>query len=399
MRKLFFALLAVSLTAGCHGQTRQTSSPEKTSGKVVGGGCDGCELMYIGMPTVISSTDTSPGWYEKGQKLIVTGTVYRLDGKTPAPGVIIYYWQTDNKGYYTPKKGMDERTKRHGHIRSWVKTDARGQYTIRTIRPAPYPGEAMPAHIHLSVKEPQIANEYYTDEINFDDDKYLIPHFKKYRQENRGGSGVVRVLLKDSLQIAEHDIVLGLNIPDYPEKNEASVSSGLNIGEDQPSFIPFHAYGPDKGTQTCPVCKYGRYHGIIYFVGNHPDWEEIKRWLLYLEQESREREKYLKVYFVYGNEQSYSRKEREAQLEQLGRALNIQNTALTYVPSFSDSRTEANLNKINPGAENTFIIYKHRSIVDKYINLKATQDNFKRISRSLDRTRGDYFGLPEPPHR
>lgn len=400
MKKLFWALLAVSLTTGCHGQTQQSSSPEKQpSQKIIGGGCDGCELMYIGMPEVIYATDTSAGWYEPGQKLVVTGTVYHLDGKTPAPDVIIYYWQTDNTGYYTPGEGMDERTKRHGHIRGWVKTDARGQYTIRTVRPAPYPGEAMPAHIHLSVKEPHIAREYYTDEINFDDDKLLIPHFKKYPQENRGGSGVVRVLLLDSLQIAEHDIILGLNIPNYPEKNEIPVSSGLDIGEDQPSFIPYHAYGPDKGTQTCPVCKYGRFHGIVYFVGNHPDWPQIKKWLSYLEQESRKREKYLKVYFVYGNEKSYSRKARETELEQLGKTLHLQNTALTFVPSFSDSGTEAHLNKINPEAENTFILYKHRSIVDKYVNLKATAENFGLISRSLDRTRGDYFGLPEPEHR
>lgn len=399
MKNLLFALLTTFLTTGCHGQSRPASSPKKAPAKIIGGGCDGCELMYIGMPEKISSTDTSPGWSEKGQKLIVTGTVYRLDGRTPAPDVIIYYWQTDHNGYYSPGKGMDERAKRHGHIRGWVKTDKHGQYTIRTIRPAPYPGEAMPAHIHLSVKEPQIANEYYTDEINFDDDKLLIPHFKKYPQENRGGSGVVRVLLQDSLQIAEHDIVLGLNIPGYPEKKEAGISSGLNIGEDQPSFMPFHAYGPDKGTQTCPVCKYGRYHGIVYFVGNQPDWKEIKSWLTFLEQEGRQRKKYLKVYFVYGNEKAYHRKTREAELEQLGRELQIQNTALTFVPSFSDSATEADLNKINTRAENTFIIYRHRSIVDKYINLKATQENFRLISRSLDRTQGDHFSLPEPPHR
>lgn len=76
----------------------------------------------------------------------------------------------------------------------------------------------MPAHIHLSIKEPDIENEYYTDEINFDDDKLLIPYSRKNKFENRGGSGIVRVLLKDSLQIAEHDIVLGLNIPNYPKK-------------------------------------------------------------------------------------------------------------------------------------------------------------------------------------
>lgn len=400
MKNLFITFLILYLTTGCQGQTRQTSSrePEAPSSKaLIGGGCDGCELMYIGMPEVISATDTSAGWYEPGQKLMVTGTVYHLDGKTPAPGVIIYYWQTDHNGYYSPRQGLDPRVKRHGHIRGWVKTDAHGQYTLLTVRPAPYPGEAMPAHIHLSVKEPGLPNEYYTDEINFDDDPLLIPHFKKYPQENRGGSGVVRVLLQDNLQIAEHDIILGLNIPNYPEKT--AVSSGLNIGEDQPSFMPFHAYGPDKGTQTCPVCQYGRFHGILYFVGNHPDWPEVKKWLSYLEQESRKREKYLKVYFVYGNALAYTRKARENELEQLGKELRIQNTALTFVPSFSDTASETHLNRINPEADNTFIIYKHRGIVDKYVNLEATAENFGLISKSLDRTRGEYFGLPEPEHR
>lgn len=396
MRRLtVFKLLFVCMAfVACKGQT---SEKVQTNGNgIVGGGCDGCELMYVGMPEEIAPADTSPGWNEKGQKLIVTGTVFQLDGKTPAKDVVIYYWQTDSEGYYSPKPGMDERAKRHGHIRGWVKTGEDGKYTINTIRPAPYPNDVLPAHIHLAIKEPDVENEYYTDDINFDDDKLLIPHFKKYPKENRGGSGVVRVLLKDNLQIAEHDIILGLNIPNYPKKTAASVESGLSIGEDQPSFIPFHAFGPDKGTRTCPVCKYGRYHGIIYFVGAHPDWAEIKTWLRFLEQESENRKKYLKVYFVYGNEKNYNPAERQKLLESIGNELNLKNMALTFVPSFSDSATEANLNKINPEVENTFIIYKHRRIVDKYINLKPTEGNFKTLSSSLDKTQGEYFDLPEP---
>ncbi|GAA4906058.1 hypothetical protein GCM10023313_05940 [Mucilaginibacter defluvii] len=256
----------------------------------------------------------------------------------------------------------------------------------------------MPAHIHLSIKEPGIANEYYPDEINFDDDKFLIPHFKKHPQENRGGSGVVRVLLKDSLQVAEHNIILGLNIPNYPRRQSTAIRSGLPVGEDQPSFTPFHAYGPDKGTRTCPVCKYGRYQGIIYFVGNNPDWNAMKNWLVFLEQQSIERQKYLKVYFVYGNEKDYDKGVREKQLERLGQALHIQNTALTFVPSFADRDSEVWLNKIDQGASNTFIIYRNRNIVDKYTDLKPVAENFKIISESLDRTRGDYFDLPEPKY-
>lgn len=204
------------LLLSCNGQTNERQAKE--TNRIIGGGCDGCELMYIGMPKEICSVDTSTGWNEKGIKLIVTGTVFQLDGKTPAPDVIIYYWQTDNEGYYSSKPGMDERVQKHGHIRGWVRTGKNGRYTINTIRPAPYPNDVLPAHIHLSVKEPDVVNEYYTDEINFDDDKLLAPHFKKYPQENRGGSGIVRILLKDSVQVAGHDIILGLNIPDYQKK-------------------------------------------------------------------------------------------------------------------------------------------------------------------------------------
>lgn len=384
----------------CSGQTKSDSASQKRSDlkKPVGGGCDGCEIMYVGMPEKIDAVDTSTGWTEKGQKLLVTGKVYKTDGKTPAPDVIIYYWHTDNNGLYSPKAGMDEKANQHGHLRGWVKTDAQGKYAIYTIRPAPYPNDALPAHIHLSIKEPNLENEYYPDDINFDDDKLLIPYLKKYPQENRCGSGLVRVLLKEDIQIAEHDIILGLNIPNYPEKSANEKSSGLNIGEDQPSFIPFHAFGPDKGTQTCPVCKYGRYHGIVYFVGNNPNWDEVKNWLKFLEQESITRQKYLKVYFVYGNENSYSKEARQKELELLGQELNIKNTALTFVPSFSDTKTEAHLNKINLSAENTFVIYKHRSIIDKYIDLKPTEKNFKMLSETLDKTKGDYFDLEEPGH-
>ena len=394
-------LLLLFFAFGCKGQTGNTENKTSPSQRnsVIGGGCDGCELMYIGIPKEISAIDTSAGWYEeKGQKLLLTGTVFEPGGKTPAPNIIIYYWHTDTEGYYASDANTEPKARIHGRLRGWVKSDQNGKYSIYTIRPAPYPNEDLPAHIHLSIKESDIKNEYYTDDVVFDDDPLLIPYMKKYPPENRGGSGIVRVLLNDDLPIAEHDIILGLNIPNYPKKQALDIQSGLDIGEDQPSFIPFHAFGPDKGSQTCPVCKYGRYHGIIYFVGNNPDWVEIKKWLGFLELQSSLRQKYLKAYFVFGNENSYSKSNREKELENLGKELNLQRIALTYVPSFGDHKTEAHLNKINPEIENTFIIYKNRRIVDKYIDLKANSENFALISNSLDRTRGDFFDLDGMPH-
>src|SRR4051812_6524092 len=153
-----------------------------------------------------------------------------------------------------------------------------------------------------------------------------------------------------------------------------------------------------RNKHTCPVCKYGRYHGIVYFVGNNPCWGEVKTWLKFLENESIKRDKYLKAYFVYGNSKGYSRAARQQELEKTGNGLGLKNIALTFVPSFKDDESQANLNKINPTVQNTFIIYKHGTIIDKFIDLKPTKENFRLISGVLDKTKGDYFDLPEPEH-
>ena len=212
--------ILISLLAGCNGQQDNKQSAQDTSGtKLVGGGCDGCELMYVGIPKDISPVDTSAGWLEQGQKLIITGNTYATDGQTPAPGVIIYYWQTDHNGYYSPKSGMEEKAKRHGHVRGWVKSDQDGKFKIYTIRPAPYPKDNIPAHIHLSIKEPSISNEYYTDDIVFADDPLLTSEIKS-RMENRGGSGIVNVIQQGDIQMAAHRIILGQNIPNHPSQSK-----------------------------------------------------------------------------------------------------------------------------------------------------------------------------------
>ncbi|MBX2938470.1 MAG: hypothetical protein KF880_00190 [Ferruginibacter sp.] len=398
---LAIALFLTGITFSTCNAQQSASNPNAPSQSMqVGGDFENNAFTYYGMPRVLSAIDTSAGFHENGQKLLITGTVFRKDGKTPVPNVLIYYYHTTPSGRYihrhTEPRSMEPNAQgqTHGYLRGWVQSDHNGQYKIYTLSARAYPTHDEPAHIHLTVKEPNGLSEYYLDDIVFDDDRLLTTAVRK-KFKNRGGSGVVRLLVKDSIHVGERDIILGLNIPDYPKDDSKETSSGLSIGEDQPSFIPYHAYGPDKGKNTCPVCKYGRYHGIILFIGNHPKWDDIKRWLLFLEEESIQRAQYLKVYFVYGNSIQYSKENRQQLLEALGKELNIQRTALTYVPSFSDTHTEAVLNRINPDVENTFIIYKHRRIVDKYINLKPDKENFERISKALEKTKGEYFYLSD----
>ncbi len=397
-------ILCIFLTS-CNGQTKENSQTQQSNkndkSQLVGGAFENSEFTYYGIPKNISPTDTSPGWKQKGQKILLTGIVYQQDGKTPAPDVLLYYYQTNAEGRYLHKPDENRSMtpndlgQTHGYIRGWIKTDSTGKYFIYTVRPGTYPTNDEPAHIHVTVKESNDIKEYYMDDFVFDDDR-LLTSSKRQKMQNRCGSGILRMVQKNELQIGERNLILGLNIPDYPNKTWSEVNSGKNIGEDVFSFIPFHAWGPDKGTKTCPICKYGWYHGILYFVGNNPNWTEIKQWLIFLETESKLREKYLKVYFIYGNETAYNRNSRENELEKIGKDLKLEKVALTFVPSFSDTESDINLNNITQTVDNTFILYKRSRIISKFINLKPSDMNFNLVKQQLDKSINEYFDLPKP---
>lgn len=103
---------------------------------------------------------------EAGPPLVVTGQVFAADGRTPLPGVTLYVYQTDATGLYHPQQGQPPR------LRGWLTTDAQGRYEYRTIRPAPYPGNRIPAHIHTQLWGGGVPLQY-NEELNFEDDQAL----------------------------------------------------------------------------------------------------------------------------------------------------------------------------------------------------------------------------------
>lgn len=184
------------------------------SRKLVGGGCEGCEGIFEAMPTQLSwgTTIHKPG--EPGEPLEISGTIYQVDGKTPAANVILYVYHTNAQGIYEPSPGATGWMRRHGHLRGWMKTNGRGQYKFHTIRPAAYPGRIDPQHIHPTIKEPD-KNEYWIDEFLFDDDP-LLTQRERARRQLRGGSGIIKVTKNSKgIWVGQRDIVLGKNIPNY----------------------------------------------------------------------------------------------------------------------------------------------------------------------------------------
>lgn len=123
--------------------------------------------------------------------------------------------------------------------------------------------------------------------------------------------------------------------------------------------------------------------------------KQLLKWLIYLEIESDRREKYLKVFFIYGNSVDFNEKRRSRELAEIGKELSLKKVALTLVPSFVDKQSEVYLNKINQNTDNTFLIYKRSKIVGKYINMDPSKENFKLISNKLDASVNDFFYLPQ----
>jgi|SRR5688572_4969728 len=208
---LFFSIVTIS---SCQ-QTAKKAAPTDIR---VGGGCEGCEAIYESPAAFnkLNEVDTLPDFDEEGPKIEISGIIYKPDGKTPAPGVVLYIYHTDQNGEYSQKGNAKGWGKRHGYIRGWVKTDKNGFYKFYTLVPASYPNSSNPKHIHPTIKEPGFT-EYWIDEFVFDDDP-LLPEEEKNRQRPVGGSGVLKPAMKDGMLRATRNIILGLNVRDYPKQ-------------------------------------------------------------------------------------------------------------------------------------------------------------------------------------
>lgn len=134
---------------------------------------------------------------EPGEPLVISGTVFKEDGKTPAQGILIYAYHTNAQGYYKTKP--EEHA--HGRLRGWMKTDASGRYEFRTIKPAPYPNQRTdPAHIHLTISGENLP-EYWIDSIWFEGDPLITEETRRKHLTGRGGFNPIVKLEKDASNI------------------------------------------------------------------------------------------------------------------------------------------------------------------------------------------------------
>lgn len=173
---------------------------------VVGGPCEGCELVFVGQPPTMGASARIAPAAEPGEALAIDGVV-RDEAGQPVAGVIVYAYQTNAQGRYPPA------TTRHGALRGFARTDAAGAYHFDTIRPASYPDSDLPEHVHLHVIERGRCT-YYIDDLMFSDDPRLTSAHRA-TQTGRGGAGIATPVKDGATWRVRRDIVLGAGIDDH----------------------------------------------------------------------------------------------------------------------------------------------------------------------------------------
>jgi protocatechuate 3,4-dioxygenase beta subunit len=153
--------------------------------------------------TLLGSVVTIATPKEPGARMIVTGRLFAKDGVTPLPGRRIGVYHTDASGNY----GKDPRVPTWARLHGFLRTDARGRFEIRTIRPGIYPQRNTPAHIHFVIENGKGYDG--SQEVQFEDDTLVTPR-DLAESRKHGRFGLVRPVVRgaDGVQRVERDLRL-----------------------------------------------------------------------------------------------------------------------------------------------------------------------------------------------
>lgn len=188
-----------------------TIETSKAQGTLIGGRCEGCEAVFEFGDKELLTNDTLPDFDTEGLNIKLEGVIYKNDGKTPAEGVVLYIYHTDEEGVY-PTTGEEKGwARRHGYIRGWIKTGIDGRYSFYTQKPGSYSNG--PAHIHPTILEPD-GKYYWISSFLFEGDPNISDEIMDH-EGDRGGNGIIKLEMRNGILTGIRDIILGKEIEDY----------------------------------------------------------------------------------------------------------------------------------------------------------------------------------------
>ena len=115
----------------------------------------------VGASEVTMVTDREPG-----DPMVVRGLVRDRRRAAPVAGAVIYLFHTDDRGHYAPEHSRPGHGANNPRLFGYVRSDPRGEFVVRTIRPASYPGMRNMRHVHFTVHAPgyrPVNSQFYVD--------------------------------------------------------------------------------------------------------------------------------------------------------------------------------------------------------------------------------------------
>lgn len=184
--------LALPLAFGCRSDSVAQASNDQLLDRIKANANKNPSDDYWGArhaPSSVTWRTKLSGESDKSEKIVISGTIYKPDGKTTAPNTLIYLYHTDIYGIY----GRDGEH-RHGRYRGWMLTDSQGRYEFESILPASYPNSTIAKHIHMTLTT-EDRREESVDSILFEGDRFLTA---RDRAITRGGFDPVLKMVKGS---------------------------------------------------------------------------------------------------------------------------------------------------------------------------------------------------------
>ena len=193
----------------------------------------------------------------KGTPVVLRGTIFKEDGKTPINNALVEIWHCDENEIYD--NASDEYKYRGGQ-----KTKRDGKYAFTSILPVPYKADPKdesswrPAHIHLRVSVPNqqdlITQIYFKGGKYVETDKWASSPKAVHRilniSENKSGESEV-----------VFNVIMGIAIP-LDEKVYDKVTGLFDVGDN--NFIEFI-----KNDDLLFMKQNGQLKASLKYMGNN----------------------------------------------------------------------------------------------------------------------------------
>lgn len=160
-----------------------------------------------------------------------------------------------------------------------------------------------------------------------------------------------------------------------------NVNSGLNVGEMVTPFHPKHISGPDKGTDTCPPCKYGARPAVQAWISPSESQDTVAAIAKTLSANVKaHKAAELKGFMIMMTMCGAC----EGKAQKFAEAAKIENLGIAMLPT-TDGAVKNYKVSTDKDVKNTIFIYKDKKVAAKFVNLTNSREDMAKLEAAIQK--------------